>query len=371
MPPVRPVTLRDIARRLGLSVTTVSRALAGYSDVAPDTRARVQQAARDMGYRPHAWARRLRRQRTDTLGFIIPTHGPRFADPFFSELLAGIGNEAARHEYDLLVSTRGPGADELAAYERMVAERRVDGFLLVRTRRDDARVRFLLARGVPFVAFGRTQVPGDFPWVDVDGEAGLYALTRMCIRAGHRRIGFINAPDTLMYAQHRLVGYRRALAEANIPFDPALVHTGDLTEQGGYAAAQALLALRPRPTALLAANDLMALGVLTAVREAGLQVGREVAVAGFDDIPLAAHAQPPLTTVHQPIYDIGRRITAMLIARLQNPHAAPAHLLLTPRVVVRASCPAPAGASSSDPAAASRRTVTPVSASIPLEGGKP
>ncbi len=370
MSSLRPVTLRDIARRLGLSVTTVSRALAGYDDVAPETRERVRQVAQAMGYRPHAWARRLRQQRTDTLGFIIPTHGPRFSDPFFSELLAGIGNEAARHDYDLLVSTRGPGADELTVYERMVADRRVDGFLLVRTRRDDARVRFLLERGVPFVAFGRTEVPGDYPWVDVDGEAGLYALTRLCLQAGHRRIGFINAPADLMYAHHRLAGYRRALAEFGVAYDPALVLTGDLTEQGGYDAARRLLALQPRPTALLAANDLMALGVLTAVREAGLRVGDQVAVAGFDDIPLAAHAQPPLTTVHQPIYDIGRRIAAMLIARLREPTAPAEHILLTPRLVVRASCPAPAGASPPDPTAASRREVTSLSAPTPSEGGE-
>ncbi len=334
-----PPTLQDIARALGLSVTTVSRALAGYSDVAPATRERVRQMAREMGYRPHAWARRLRQRRTDTLGFIIPTHGPRFSDPFFSEFLAGIGNEAAQHDYDLLVSTHGPGQREIDAYERMVAERRVDGFLLVRTRVDDPRVRFLLAHQVPFVTFGRTQAENAHPWVDVDGEAGLYALTQLCLQHGHRRIAYIGAPPDLMHARHRLAGYRRALADAGVPQNPAWVQVGDLTEESGYRAAQVLLRLRPRPTALLAANDLMALGALAAVHEAGLQVGKDVAVAGFDDVPLAAHTQPPLTTVHQPIYDIGRRIVAMLIALLRGQPLPQQQVLLQPRLVVRASCP--------------------------------
>ncbi len=132
-----PVTLQDVATKLSVSAATVSRALAGYPGVAPATRQRVLQAAQEMGYHPNVTARRLQKQRTDTIGFIIPTHGPRFSDPFFSEILAGIGNQAADHRYDLLVSTRAPGAEEMEVYQRMVQERRVDGLLVVRTRRQD------------------------------------------------------------------------------------------------------------------------------------------------------------------------------------------------------------------------------------------
>lgn len=331
------VTLQDIADRLDVSVATVSRALAGYSDVAEGTRARVLQAAEQMGYRPNVTARRLQQQRTETLGFVIPTHGPRFSDPFFSELLAGIGNEAAEREYDLLVSTRAPGAEELRTYEHMVREQRVDGMLVVRTRHRDPRIIYLLEESLPFVAFGRSDVEDDFPYLDVDGQQGVRRITEHLIDAGHRRIAYISAPTDLMFASHRLAGYREALEAHSIPFDERLLIEGELTERSGYAAAMRCLKSDTRPSAIVACNDLMALGAISAARELGLTVGRDLAVTGFDDVPLAAHAHPPLTTVRQPIYEIGRRMCRMLICLLEDEPLEHRHAILEPELVVRAS----------------------------------
>jgi len=333
-----PVTLKDIARKVGYSVTTVSRALAGYDDVAESTRQLIIRTAAEMGYRPNATARRLRKRCTDTIGFVIPTHGPRFSDPFFSELLAGIGNEAARWELDLLVSTRAPGQEELRVYERMVLERRVDGLLVVRTRHHDPRIAYLIQQGFPFVAFGRSDLEVDFPYLDVDGRMGLSQLTRHLIDMGHRRIGYVSAPLDLVFASHRLEGYRDALAASGIPYDEEIVVVGQLTERSGYQAGCELLGRDDPPTAIIACNDLMALGVISAAQGMGLVVGRDVAVAGFDDIPLAEHAQPPLTTVRQPIYDIGRRICAMLIQLLREGTLEERHVVLEPQLVVRQSC---------------------------------
>jgi DNA-binding LacI/PurR family transcriptional regulator len=332
-----PVTLQDIADRLGVSVATVSRALAGYSDISEETRARVSQAAEDMGYRPNISARRLQKQRTETIGFVIPTHGPRFSDPFFSELLAGIGNEAAEQEYDLLVSTRASGAEELKTYQRMVMEQRIDGMLVVRTRKEDARISYLLKQGFPFVAFGRSDLDADFPYLDVDGKQGLRQITQHLIDGGHRRIAYIGAPSGLMFASHRLAGYKEALAVNGIPFDPGLQIVGELTERSGYAAASRFLCDNPRPSAIVACNDLMALGAISAARELGLTVGRDVAVTGFDDVPLAAHAHPPLTTMRQPIYEIGRRICRMLVRMLKGVTLQQRQALLQPELVIRAS----------------------------------
>jgi DNA-binding LacI/PurR family transcriptional regulator len=332
-----PVRLQDIADRLGVSVATVSRALAGYSDISEETRARVSKAAEDMGYRPNISARRLQQQRTETLGFVIPTHGPRFSDPFFSELLAGIGNEAAEQEYDLLVSTHAPGGDELKTYKRMVLEQRVDGMIVVRTRQEDTRISYLLKEGFPFIAFGRSGLGADFPYLDVDGEQGLRQITQHLIDAGHRRIAYISAPKDLMFASHRLAGYREALAANDIPFQPGLLIEGELTERSGYAAAMQFLSASHQPSAIVACNDLMALGAISAARELGLTVGRDVAVTGFDDVPLAAHAHPPLTTVRQPIYEIGRRICRMLIRILRGEPLEQRHALLRPELIVRAS----------------------------------
>ncbi len=333
-----PVTLKDIAEKVGYSITTVSRALAGYDDVAESTRQLVLKTANELGYHPNITARRLQKQRTDTIGFIIPTHGPRFADPFFSELLAGIGNGAAERELDLLVSTRAPGPEELKVYERMVRERRVDGLLVVRTRRRDPRIAYLVEREFPFVTFGRSDLEVDFPYLDVDSETGTRQLTQHLIDLGHRRVAYISAPLNLMFASHRLEGYKEALAANRIPFDESLLAVGELTERSGHAVGRDFLTRDERPTAIIACNDLMALGVISAAQGLGLTVGRDVAVAGFDDVPLAEHAHPPLTTVHQPIYEIGQRICEMLIHLLREETLEEYHVLLKPELIIRESC---------------------------------
>ena len=165
------VTLKDIAKRVNKSVTTVSRALADYDDVSPETREQVRKVAAEMGYSPSSFAQRLQKQRSETIGLVLPTYGPRFSDPFFSEFLAGVGNQAAAMDYDLLVSTRPPGEEELQAYRTAIQGRRVDGFVVVRTRCRDARIKYLCDRGFPFVAFGRVEGECEFPFVDrVGGE---------------------------------------------------------------------------------------------------------------------------------------------------------------------------------------------------------
>jgi LacI family transcriptional regulator len=331
------VTLKDIARRVGVSVTTVSRALGGYDDVAEETRRRVLQAAREMDYRPHIIAQSLQRRRSNTVGLIIPTAGPRFSDPYFTEILTGIGNEAAKHEFDLLVSTRAPGAQEKEAYERMVGSRRVDGLLVVRTRCRDERIAYLMESGFPFVAFGRSDLDLDFPYVDVDGTKGLDEATEYLIDLGHRRIAYISAPLDLMFANYRLAGYKRALERNDLPVKEEWIAIGRLTQEDGYREGSRLLDLEPAPTAIIAANDLMALGVISAAQERGLTVGRDLAVVGFDDTPLAEHSHPSLTTVHQPIYDIGKMICRMLIQLIKNGDPGQRQVMLEPTLVIRES----------------------------------
>jgi LacI family transcriptional regulator len=332
------VKLKDLAAELGLSVTTVSRALAGYGDVAEGTRLRVLQAAEEMGYVPDVTARRLQKGRTDTLGFIIPTSGPRFSDPYFSELLAGIGNEAARHSFDLLVSTRPPDTpEEVAAYRRMAEGRIVDGLLVVRTRLKDHRIAYLAQIGFPFVAFGRSDLEVNFPYVDEDGLRGLDLVTQHLLDLGHRRLSFIAAPEDLMFCNYRRAGLEAALERNGLVLQPEYRIVGDLTQRGGYAAMNHLLEQSPPPTAVIACNDLMALGAISAAQKRGLVVGRDVAITGFDDIPLAEHSHPPLTTIRQPVYDIGRRICDMLVRQVRGEELAERQVLLQPELIVRES----------------------------------
>jgi LacI family transcriptional regulator len=333
-----PVTLKDIAQQLDISVTTVSRGLAGYDDVALETQQRIRNTARELGYSPNILARRLQKQRTDTLGFIMPTYGPRFSDPFFSEFIAGIGTEAAVHELDLLVSTHAPDSDaEKKAYQKAVHGGWVDGLIVVRTRENDPRIQLLCEHKFPFVAFGRTNDDLDFPYVDEDSAAGVRLLVQHLIDRGHRRIGFITPPQGLTFGHWRRKGFLDTMRENNLSVAPAWVIEGNMTQRGGAEAAGRLLSLHPRPTAIIAGNDLMAIGVINRMRQEGLQAGTDIAVAGFDDIPMAGYVSPTLTTIHQPIYEIGRRVTAMLVEMINGNQPADHHVLLTPNLIVRES----------------------------------
>ncbi len=337
---VMPVTLKDIAHKIGYSITTVSRALAGYDDVAESTRQLVRKTANEMGYHPDVTARRLRKQRTDTIGIIVPTYGSRFSDPFFGEFLAGVGNKSVEYEFDLLVSTRAPDDGELEAYERMVMERRVDGLLIISTRPQDKRIMYLIEQDFPFVAFGSSNLDVEFPCLDVDGEGGMHRLTQYLIDLGHRRIAYISAPFDLMYAHQRLEGFKKALAASNVPFDETLMTVGDLTEHSGQTLAHDFLARdeKERPTVIMACNDWMASGAINAARELGMTVGHDVSVTGFDDVPLARHTLPQLTTVHQPAYEAGWRVCEMLIHLLLGKPLEKRCIILEPDLIIRESC---------------------------------
>ena len=332
-----PATLKDIAKKVGRSVTTVSRALHDYDDVSKETKERVHQVANELGYTPNIYAQRLQKQRTDTIGFILPTFGPRFSDPFFSEFMAGIGNRAAKLGYDILVSTRAPVEDEMIAYRDMVQSYRVDGFILVRTRRDDERIDYLCEQGFPFVAFGRTDDPCNYDYVDVDGETGMLKLAHHLAERGHKRIGFIRATEDYTFSHYRLEGFQRGLQDFGLRLADALLVTGDMTQRDGYAQTQRLLQSKEPPTAIAASNDLMALGAISAAQEHGMVVGKDIAITGFDNIPLAEHSHPPLTTIHQPIYQIGEMLCEILIRKIKGETDGLEQKLLEPKLIIRES----------------------------------
>jgi LacI family transcriptional regulator len=332
------VTLKDIAKRVGKSVTTVSRALNDYDDVSPKTKEEVQRVASEMGYTPSTMAQRLRKQRSDSIGVILPTFGPRFSDPFFSEFLAGVGNTATEMGYDLMVSTRPPNEQEMEAYRLNVQGRRVDGFIVVRTRCEDPRIQYLHQVGFPFVAFGRTSGDLAFPFVDEDSEYGMQLIADHIVDLGHSRIACISAPSYLTFTDQRLKGITKGLAKYGITLQKELIRESDLTQGGGYQQASNLLDLSNPPTAIIACNDLMAFGAMSAAHERGLVVGEDIAITGFDDIPMAEHSHPPLTTLHQPIYKIGNIVCEMLIQIIQDVPLEQDQIIMKPSLVIRHSC---------------------------------
>jgi LacI family transcriptional regulator len=308
-----------------------------FDDVSAETKELIRRTAAEMGYVPNSLAQRFQKRKTDTIGLILPTFGPRFSDPFFSELLAGIGNVAANRGYDLLVSTRAPGDEELQTYRQMVQGHRVDGLVVVRTRRQDERIEYLRSVEFPFVAFGRAEGELDFPYVDEDGLTGMKLVADHLVDLGHQRIACIASPPDLMFSQYRLDGLRSRMQECNVPLDSDLIRVGDLTQRSGYEQATELLALPSPPTAIVAFNDLMAFGAMSAAQNRGLIVGLDVSIAGFDNIPMAAHSHPPLTTVDQPIYQIGSMVCEMLVKCVKNVVLQQTQVLLQPELIVRES----------------------------------
>lgn len=342
------VTIRDVARELGLSITTVSRALDGYADVAEATRSRVRTAAERMGYAPSHMARQMRRNRADAIGYVISLAASAksqpasrsFADPFVSEFISGLGDGAAAGGLDLLVSVATPGDEEQALFKRWVHGRRVDGMVINRLRKDDWRVAFLHAQRMPFVANGRI-AGADFPYIEVDTRSGFKSLVLHLARLGHTRIAYIGGPAELRLQQDRLSGYRLGLREAGLAVQRSYVETGDLTRRSGYEAAKRLLALASPPTAIIGVNDITAMGVLRAAQELGIRVGADLAVAGFDGIAEAEHTQPPLTTLNQPVYEIARGLVDMLVGLIRDgagaKNAPRPQTLLQPELIERDS----------------------------------
>jgi len=331
-------TIRDVANRLNLSITTVSRALDGYNDVAEETRRQVIQAAQEMGYTPNRAARQLRRQRTDTLGYILPAGKVQFSAPFIAEFIAGLGDEAAANNYDLLVSTApAESQQEKALYHRWVQGGKVDGMVLNYTRLHDWRIQYLTAQKKPCVSLERSLDEVDFVGVEVDLRDGYAELTDYLFGMGHSRIAFIGAWPELKIQSARFAAFAECLSRASVALDPALLLEGDLTMEGGYRAALRLFSLSRPPTAGVCVNDLTAIGVMHAAQEMGLRVGRDVAVAGFDGIMGAAHTNPPLTTLDQPVYSIARTLVNLLLGLISGADLPERQVRVQPKLVIRES----------------------------------
>jgi LacI family transcriptional regulator, galactose operon repressor len=332
------VSIRDVARHLNLSITTVSRALNNYEDVSEDTRQRVIQAAVELGYTPNRAARQLRHKYSDTIGYILPAAAPRFLDPFFAEFIAGLGDETSKHGLDLLVST-APSASqaEQHAYEKWLHGHKVDGIVLNRMHLKDWRVEYLAKNKFPFVTLERSLDPYDYPSVEINGRVWFKSLIDHLVSLGHQRIAYIGADPELKIQADRFAGYRDGLRSHGITEDAELVVEGDLSSEGGFRAGKRLLSLSNPPTAITCIDDMTAIGALHAAREMGWIVGQNLAVTGFDGIEGFKHMQPPLTTIDQPVYLIACRLVQMLVDHIAGNASEEEHVQIEPVLEIRQS----------------------------------
>jgi LacI family transcriptional regulator len=333
------LTLEEIAERAGVSRSTVSRVVNDQPNVRTQVRERVWEVIRETGYQPNAAARSLVTQRTRIIGVIIPEAVTRlFTDPFFSIFLRGVTDACNTHHYNLMLSLFSGPSDQDEMYRRIVGSGHLDGVLVASTRADDPLFSKLLQDELPFVLAGR--LPDErVNYVDVDNVAAARTAVEHLIRLGHERIATITGPFAMTSGQDRLEGYRLALEAHRIPVRDELVFEGEFTESSGRSGAQELLSASP--TAIFTASDSMAIGALKALREAGLRVPEDVALVGFDDVPVATAVEPALTTMRQPIQGLGSRAAELLLDLLENPadRQAPTQRIILPaELVVRDSC---------------------------------
>ena len=329
------VTIKDVAARAGVSVGTASRVLSGNPATSADTRERVAAAAAELDYQPNAQAQALRSTRTNSLGLLVPD----VRNPFFADLAHAAEQAALSAGYVTLLGNANERNDQQDRYLDTLISRRVDGVIVAPVGDDGGRLRALIERKVPTVLVDRT-VPGlDLPSVTTDSESGIRQAVQHLADLGHTRIGYISGPQATSTGRDRFAAFTRAVAEAGLSQDPDLVYFGDYQAASGSAGVHALMQLASPPTALLAADSLMAVGAISILHRLGLQIGTDIALVAFDDIEWFALLNPALSVIAHSVEDMGRIAIDLLLQVIAG--ETPDSVVLPSELIVRASSATP------------------------------
>jgi len=326
-------TIKDVAQHAQVSVATVSHVINDTRFVSEATRVRVQEAIEALRYVPSALARSLKSNRTHTVGMMIPNS----SNPYFAEIIRGIEDTFYEAGFNVILCNSDDDPIKQGNYVRLLTEKQVDGLIVMSSGSDVELLDTLRAARMPQVVVDREIDDLAADLVEVNHEAGGFLATQHLLKLGHRRIGCIAGPLGLSSARERVQGYRRALGEAGVTVDDRLIRGADFTSAGGLAAMTSLLDSARRPTAVFASNDLMAIGAICAAAQRGLRIPQDVSVVGFDDIALAAHSNPPLTSVVQPKHQTGQLAAQLLLERIADPSRALQRTILQPSLLVRQS----------------------------------
>lgn len=338
-------TIKDVAREAGVSIATVSYVLNNKdSFVSAETRRQVLETIERIGYAPNSTARNLKANRTRLIGYAwheVPYNQVNSVLDRFTYYLAQAAEAAGYHVLTFTHSI----IDPVPVYQELINTQRVDAFVLAGTNANDERIRFLVDEGFPFVSFGRSNANWDFNWVDTDGEQGVYEAVEYLFQLGHRQLAMAAWPEESISGNFRVSGYLKALHNLNIPLQPGYIIRGEHSEQAGRDALAQWCRL-PRhewPTAIIAISDLVAIGIMNEAERRGLVVGKDLSVIGFDDAPMTQYLRPALTTIQQPIVEIGQALIDMLEAILRKEEDSQRHLLVPTRFIERQSCGPVAG----------------------------
>lgn len=340
------MNLKQLSKNLGLSQTTVSRALNGYPEVSPATRQRVEDAARTYNYRPSTRAKGLATGRALAIGHVIPVSSKHeMVNPIFGDFIAGAGETYSRHGYEMILSIVDD-AQEAQVYQGLKSRRAVDGVIVHGPLLNDPRIPLLHKLGLPFAVHGRTSgctLP--YAWLDVNNRSAFLRATNFLFDLGHIRIGLINGLETMDFAHRRRAGYVASLTEHDVPLDPTLMRSGEMTEVFGYQSTREMLSGDNPPTAILSASLICALGVRRAIEERGLVMGKDVSVITHDDV--LSYLQngddvPIFTATRSSVREAGRRLAEILLESISDRESAPQHALLEAELMVGSSTgPAP------------------------------
>ncbi|SFT25028.1 LacI family DNA-binding transcriptional regulator [Paenibacillus sp. BC26] len=332
------VTIKDIAKIAGVSPSTVSRVVSNHPRISRETSRKVKEIMDQLGYHPNMMAKSLVSKTTQTIGIVLPRPAEElFLNFFFGELIRGIVTQATRAGYDMLMTTVTSDSNELEAISRLVMGRRVDGILLLSSRTSDPIIGFLKQQNFPFVLIGRSDEFPDVLSIDNNNIQAAYDATSHFIAQGHKRIGFISGPPNLVVSQDRLFGYKKALKEANLPFQQEWVLEGDLLQQSGYRAMSFFMSLPDRPTALVIFDDLLAFGVLRGLTELGYSVPQDICIVSFNNIPLSELASTPISSIDIGTYQLGYTASQSLLRIVHDEPLSQNHIIIPHRLIVRES----------------------------------
>lgn len=330
-------TLESVAELSGVSRSTVSRVINDQPGVKDEVRRRVLEIIEQTGYQPNQAARTLASSRSGFIGLVIPhVVSSLFGDPYFPRLIQGITQACNRNDINLTLFLFHSEDEEVTLNRRLLNTGFLDGLIIASSHFQDPLLPHLLEAGVPFAVIGRQDRYPEASFVDVDNFNGAFAAASHLIRLGRQRIATITGPHDMVAGVDRLLGFRQALSQKGRPADGDLIAEGDFTEEGGYTAMKQLL--QARPDAVFAASDMMALGAIRAINEAGLSVPRDVAIVGFDDIMPPDAARPPLTTIRQPVRRSGVAAVNVLLDLIENGLTPPRRVILDTQLVIRESC---------------------------------
>jgi LacI family transcriptional regulator len=325
--------MREVAEQAGVSVTTVSHVINNSRPVNPETRTRVEQAMQDLGYQPNVLARSLRRGKTQTIGVILPDN----TNPYFAEVVRGIEDTSFSQGYSVILCNSDNDLDKEHLYTNVLIEKQVDGIIFVAAGLSEENIRNLQKRGVPSVLVDR-QVPGvEIDSVFADNQAGGFLATNHLLSLGHEAIACISGPGGVRSSSERIAGYRQALEASGLHPNPDWIFEGDFQFLGGHSAARFFLESQPKPTAIFACNDLMAIGALHFAHENQLRIPSDLSIIGFDDIRLAEFSNPPLTTIRQSKDRMGSLAADLLLGRLANGSRAVQQEIVEVQLVLRGS----------------------------------